>query len=193
MQSEDLIKYKLGVNWQLIFFHNSTGRVFFEKNSSDLLFCNKSQQFSNLGILTNNYKTKGFFEFLIEYPEFDYLIHWKQRKNPIKFETDIGFVPLHVPSNKSPFRGLALSQSSYNLTFLEGNIDSNDWFYSIGYYSSWPKEEYFPGPCFYDDANKYIGTSLVYLYVRVRKTMSCKRSKGFSFNKLHIIVIILVS
>ena len=191
MQSEDLVKYKLGVNWQLIFFHNSTGRVFFEKNSSDLLFCNKSQQFSNLGILTNNYKTKGFFEFLIEYPEINFIIHWKQKKNPVKASSNVGFVPLRVDNNTAKFNGLALS-SATSLTFLDGNIGSGDWHYAIGSYESWGGSERFPGPLLYNEDNNFYGISLVYMYVRIKTSLSCKISKGISF-KSSLMIMILMS
>ena len=190
MESNRLVKSHFGVNWQLIFFHNSSGKVFFTKNSPDLLFCNQSQKFSILGTLTNNYKINGFFEFLLEYPERNYFVHWRQKKNPIKAESDVGFVPLHVPCNPSVFNGLGLSSASLP-TFLDGNIGSDKWHYAIGSYSRYVSEDCFPGPCFYDENNHEIGISLVSLYVRIRTMISCKITKASSYGKCLLIVLLV--
>ena len=176
MDSSKLVKYKYGASWQLIFFHNSTGRVLFTKDSPDLLICNKTQQFSTLGTLTDNYKINGYFEFLLEYPEFNYLIHWRQKKNPIKSESNIGFIPLHVPDNPCPFNGLAITRSK-TYTFLDGNVGSTVWHYAIGSYGTWGGSESIPGPYLLDENKKELGSKIVNLYVRIRTSISCKINK----------------
>ena len=131
MNNEELTKYVYGRKWQLIFFHNSVNKVFFDKAKNEAFCINTSQKFSILGSLTNNFRIRGRFEFLIEYPEIKdenkeiYRIHWLQKSNPIQSneETNLGFIPIHVLENNYPFQGLRLS-SADTLTFIDGNKGS---------------------------------------------------------------------
>ena len=190
MEFGNISKHDYGADWQLIFYHNATGKVFFEKNSQCLLFCNETQRFSTLGILTDNFKINGYFEFLIEYPERSSFYRWKQKKNPTKHDSDVGFVPIHVPSTTYEFNGLALSASSRDCTFLEGNIGTGSWYFSIGCYGPWLSDDWFPGPCL-QVGNSQVGVSLVKLYVRVRRSISCKIGRKTMFNIFLMIFLLL--
>ena len=191
MQFEKIAKKQFGVDWHLIFHHNAKENVYFTKNSEKLLFCNETQRFSILGTLTNNYKINGYFEFLIEYPEISYLIHWRQKKNPIKYNSDIGFVPLHVPLTSNKFVGLALSNYYNGSTFLHGNVGSNSWFYSIGAYHGWLSDGSFPGPNIADENKNSIGVFIVSLYVRIRRFISCKIMRKQKFN-VELMIFLLI-
>ena len=192
MQFDKIEKKEFGADWQLIFYHNAKGNVFFTRGSESLLFCNKTQQFSILGTLTNNYKINGYFEFLIEYPEINYLIHWRQKKNPIKYDSNVGFVPLHVPYNPSTFLGLALAKNCDDSTFLHGNVGGGSWFFSIGCYTAWSGDGSFPGPYLEDKDKNAIGIFIVSLYVRIRRSISCKIMRNSRYN-LEIMIFLLVS
>ena len=191
MEFANISKHEYGADWQLIFYHNAKGNIYFEKNSECLLFCNETQRFSTLGILTENFKINGYFEFLIEYPERSSYYRWKQKKNPTKYNSDVGFVPIHVPSSKYEFNGLALSASSSGNTFLEGNIGKDTWYFSIGCYSKWVGDDWFPGPYLKKD-NIDIGVSIVKFYMRIRRSISCKIGRKTMFN-IFLMIFLLVS
>lgn len=196
MNNEDLTLSAFGCSWQLIFFHNATGQNLFNKASGEALFVNTTQKFSILGSLTNNFKRNGYFEFLLEYPEMSYnnevyRIRWRQKKNPIKAVsgTDIGYTPIHVPSNRVNFAGLVVSTES-SATFLDGT--HSGWFYAIGSYAHYMDKNTFPGPYRTDSSGKEIAVSLAKLYVRIYNTCSC-RIRRTSLSNLLLIQLIICS
>lgn len=189
LYNESNIEVKYGVRWLLIFYHNSVGGVYFSKGSQQLLSCNVAQKFSNLGLISNSLMIGKRFEFLIEYPEFNYYIHWCQSSNPTETSTPQNFVPIHVPDNKYPFEGLALSAESDN-TYLDGYSPSN-WHYAIGAYKSWPSAGYIAGPLIYNTAGSVLGVTFVKLYIKIRNPNTCKQRTYTSFKRLDHIIILL--
>ena len=198
MINQELTTNKYGGMWQLIFFHNSTNKVFFDKASEEVLFINTPQKYSTLGLLTDNFKRRGYFEFLLEYPEMkdknneDYYIHWLQRKNPIKTPqgTNIGYVPIHVPDNSVKFEGLTLSAEE-EWTFLDPSTSKNSWYYAIGSFCSYALNYMFPGPYRTNEDKKEIAVSLAKMYIRIKMNCTCKAKANnlLLFIFFHIIAI----
>ena len=94
----------------------------FSKGSDEVYSCNLTQKYSSLGSLNDNFKYKGYFEFLLEYPEKNYYVQWRQKKNPMKTKNYESIVKIHVPENEAKFSGLALSTES-DSTFIDGSSD----------------------------------------------------------------------
>ena len=178
--------------WRLVFYHNSSGGVFFSKGSHELLSCNTAQKFSKLGSLRDTLKIGKYFEFLLEYPEFNHYIHWLQPDNPTKTSTLTDFIPIHVPDNTIPFAGLMLS-SEIGDTYIDGTSSISKWFYAIGAYHSWPSEGYFPGPQYKNSAGDDLGVSVVRLYVRINYAKTCKSKMYTYFNPFTYVTILLIS
>ena len=149
-----------GSTWARIFHHNSAkGKLFNQKKA---LFSLEKDRFSLLKRLDDDFKHDGMFEFVLEYPQYSHILHWKQDKNPIylNYNDDFNIEKLDSTSSYSSFYGLTLSKSSN--TFLDGSSKDDVWHFAIGAYKSWPRENLFPGPRKND--NNY---SFVNLYVRI--------------------------
>ena len=160
-------KFAFGIQWQLI-FHQDSSSLF--KKNTDELFCHNEDntRYSILETLTEHARTQGFFEFLLEYPVFSNPYwHWKQKINPLETNTstsDVGYIPLHIPSNRAAFRGL--SKSSDN-TFLDGTPgrDINSAYYAIASYYIFNNG--IPGPYYENEVGKDQGVPSVNLWLRI--------------------------
>jgi len=131
-----ITKYEQKAHWLLLFFHNSTNGVYFQ-DEIEVLSTDQKQKYSILGILNENHKMNGYFEFLLEYPEIPGFNRWKQSINPRSVfdssEVDIGYVPVNISWTNNSFGGLAKSTYSQQ-TYIEGSIRHSRWFYAIGAY-----------------------------------------------------------
>lgn len=148
-------KYDYGVNWLLLFYHNSTGGVYFN-SESEVLLTNSNQKYSILNILDEEYRIDYYFEFLLEYPGIQGYNRWKQGVNPLlatdSSTIDLEYVPVNLSWTTRSFGGIAKSNKVQN-TYIEGSIRSDIWFYSIGaYYGNTyidqycPQKDCIPGP-----------------------------------------------
>ena len=147
IDNEIELHYKTDHNakWVLVFHHDYDIGGFM--NINETKYCNTKGKYSILSEITSLSKYQDSYEFLLEYPSFDYL-RWQQKVNPIRKNEDttdkesLGVTFIHNPYF-ADFRGLAVSQR-VNRTYLDG--DGNklyDYWYSIGtiYY-----ESKIPGP-----------------------------------------------
>ena len=143
-----------GAKWLKIFYHNSTGAVFFEKISisNEALFTNQKQKFSLLKLLPiiNKYES-DWFEFKLEYPEQNGYIQWKQNLSPLDtYQVRSGnienfiYQPLFSTWKEDVFGGL-VQATVYKETFLTGSATIPSWHYAIGAYNSWINYDTFPG------------------------------------------------
>ena len=152
-----------GLKLVRIFHHDSHHGYF--KTLGDALFSPKNKQkFSVLGSLNKDLKINDVYEFVLEYPNEAYLLHWNQTKNPIETTTDIGYKPIHVDSKLSSFQGLSRS-SDKTRTLLDGSPseDINNWWYSVGTITDEFKPN-FPG---FISSGEYYRPHLVNLWIRV--------------------------
>ena len=104
-----------GYQWLKLLYHNMTNFVGFA-NEDEAKNCNTENRYSILGELNESFKTNHKFEFILEYPEFDEYLQWRQTNNPLEEEengTDVqGFHPIHTDPPSSHWGGLALTKGS---------------------------------------------------------------------------------
>ena len=131
-----LTKFAFNAEWVLIFFHNSTGGVYFS-DFEEALEANSAQKYSILGEISDKDRINGFYEFLLEYPELTGYNRWRQRRSPTH-EVDStwpskGYTPINISWTDQAFGGLVRSSSSTNC-FVEGSVGHVNWYYTIGAY-----------------------------------------------------------
>ena len=187
------------IYWKLIFYHNPSKGVKFEDGEELFVRNSDNSKFSLLGILNENYKINGYFEFYLKYiyetaPV--YFVHWRQKSNPIYTEPNdqnIGYVPINVTlTSYAPFEGLAKSYTR-NSTFIDGNPNSDEnWWYAIGAYQYYPNDGAIPG-IYIKQNNKDIGAKEVYLYVRAPIETCIFRQNSFNIHLACLTFIFIIS
>ena len=160
-----LLKLERDALWQLIFYHDLNKATFFD-NNKDAYECSEEGRYSTLKTLNKQYKIKGKYEFLIEYPEINKSNQWRQTLNPFHQSKDqqennaTGYEPIDIQMSESCWGGLF--RSSNNKCLLSGS--RNEWWnFAIGT-SSHEFIYYFPGP---DNLRK-----IVKLWVRMPTTLN---------------------
>ena len=112
-----ILKLERDALWKLIFYHDLNKATFFDKKE-DAYECNEEGRYSTLKTLNKQYKIKGKFEFLIEYPELNKSNQWRQTLNPFRQSKDqqqnnaTGYEPINVQMTEVYWGGLFLSGSS---------------------------------------------------------------------------------
>ena len=100
-------------------------------NTKDIIFSNKKHKFSVIPSLIYDFRINEKYEFIIEYPNEEHYVHWRQATNPIENVSSVSYEPLndYFPT----FQGLARS-SHTDCTFIDGTpgFTRNYWHYSIG-------------------------------------------------------------
>ena len=139
--------------WMLLYHYNSNKENAF--TPENVLFSNKNDKYSILGILDDSYKEYGKFEFLLEYPSLNLRNQWLQSINPIITEETtgngspvLGYQPISVNMTTQLFGGLIKSSTiklNPPLSFLDGSTHHTNWYYSIGTYNLYSDRTY-PGP-----------------------------------------------
>ena len=145
-------RYFLRTSWMLVFYHNITGKVYFNGEEDAMHTLNTSQKYSILSELTPNLKYDGQYEFLLQYGSSKTKFNrWRQDNNPIdeyeeenKIYVD-GFEPIRIDYNSTswPFGGLARGTipvivdsgaKRCNNTFLKGGLGDYFWYFAVGQY-----------------------------------------------------------
>ena len=144
-----------GAKWMLVFYHDSSGGVYFQ-NASHALSCNSAQQYSLLGSINEDMKIDGKYEFLLEYPGYSGYNRWRQSKNPVldtevSGQISVGYEAISISWTDVGWGGLVRSYQSGN-TLLDGSAGRiGNWYYSIGaqknndYLSLCNAKDCFPG------------------------------------------------
>ena len=152
------------LKWVRIFHHDSHYGHF--KTLGNALFSPKNKQkFSVIGSLNKDLMINDVYEFVLEYPNEEYLLHWNQTKNPIETTKDIGYKPIHVDSKFSSFQGLSRSADK-NRTLLDGTTSEsiNSWWFSVGMIVDDFNQKI---PLYHVSSSEYYFTQLVNLWIRI--------------------------
>lgn len=178
-------KYAYRCKWLKIFHHNIDVDIFHDENEAK--YSLRDGKFSIIGLINDNYKIDGQFEFLLEYPDQTNktgINRWAQKANPLiesekKGQKVDGFEDITINwqnavnsnSEKIPFNGLSRSTLT-KLTLIEGTNTNSYWYFVIGAYSRY-------GSCLpgYSDYNKE-----VILWLRVKDMVSCKCQQKLFFS-----------
>ena len=190
-------RYFKGIQWLLIFFHNITGKIYFD-NENDALNCHEKQKYSILYYIDDVMKIDNKFEFLLQYGSSRTKYnHWRQLKNPLEQseeqEEADGFDPIHLDYS-SNFGGLAKTTIKGDYTcinsLLNGYFNHHYWYYGIGQYdpcdNKW--EESIP--------SSHAHETTVDLWIRVSPTYhniyaSLFKKKSFTHIKSYLLNTIL--
>ena len=157
------IKNQYGKTWLKIFYHNSKNGDWFT-SFDDLLSINTEMRYSILGLITEQFKSGDYYEFLLQYPGIPGYNNWKQKIFPLDANQskhdNIHYLldsTCHC-SWTTTWGGLSLSSTTHQ-TFIDGSQDGN-WWYSIG-----AKEKYYDSPNQFPGPNEEVNE--VYLWIRV--------------------------
>ena len=160
-------KYINGTKWLLLFFHDFSKVGFLSQSDAKECYKYEEGKYSILSHLNEKDRYEQYFEFMIEYPDLDY-IWWKQKYNPITQEeksTDtLESLDVHFKHNPYVyFKGL-LKSSNQGQSFLDGDAHQlSDYWYSIGTIS-WVLSP-IPGPYISDNDRRTV--DCVWLWLRV--------------------------
>ena len=178
-----------GATWELIFYHDYTAG---DKFNDDLaLLSNDEKRFSIIGLINENFRHNGYYEYLLEYPEVPGYIQWRQSidiasTTSTQTSKDIGFIKLHA--DYPGFEGLSRSTEPAATTF-DGTPGSYGYWYSVG-----AKVDYFgtqfPGP---EYAGQRDGVHYCKLWIRVPPRYLYSPSlKRNTFSKSALVIMLLI-
>ena len=132
--------------WLKVFFHDSSNNEFFNKSEAHYNVGNP-HKFSILQNIHLFVPKVNDYEFLLEYPELQGLMHWKQRANPMELteEAAVNHFECIQCTWDTYFQGLFLSPNQN--TLLEGDKrKAGYWRFAIGAYHAYIDLLKFPGP-----------------------------------------------
>ena len=132
-----------GGGWTLIFHHDITGGYF--TGAAEALFTNAqdptAKRYSLLKYIDAIAKN-GPYLFRIEWPGHPQRNVWLQSTNPTKDVNVAGYAPLDLQTTANGFGGLELGSGAHgpgngNASFLDGTVNSAQWYYAIGSFGPW--------------------------------------------------------
>ena len=171
----DIITNKL---YMLLFYHDATGGNLWTSNEDAKHKETNPTKYSILSNLTEEYKTKKNYQFLLEYPELNTYVIWQQSIDPLSSDIDntgekvAGFKPIRV--NQPKFCGLSLSKSTNCL--LDGETTTGWWSYAIGVYKDYFAPNYIPGP-----STNMVNHVALWVHFPLQSQYTCKAKIQFRF------------
>ena len=171
------IKNEFNKRWLKVFYHNCAGGVWFN-TEEEIKYIDEPQRYSILGLVNNKLNFGGYYEFLLQYPEFEGYNNWKQSIFPTKanetITTDLGYTcetsdDCSCSWTQNYWKGLILS-SLYDLTFIDGSVDQCCWRFAIGAKKGYEQNVGFPGPAG-GTAGSGLAREQVYLWLRCTESM----------------------
>ena len=139
-----LVRQKTSKNTNSGFFKNETEALhFIDQNNQD--------KFSILGHIDEIRRySSNSYEFLLYYPEFEEIVHWKQKISPLsKIESDLNsdteLLGVHLFTTKFiNFRGIL--KSNNDNCYVDGDSEQlNFWKYPVGVYHEYEESGKMPG------------------------------------------------
>lgn len=135
-----------GQTWMKVFYHNASEKDYFE-NEEEALSLITEKRFNKLKYVNDDYKVRGKFEFIIDWPRLNEYYIWRQDKNPLfEYESEdsltaSGFEPIKNASTKSScnWGGLVrakLKLQGYINSLINGCPGAEYWYFAIGMYKN---------------------------------------------------------
>ena len=199
IEGNDIMKFN-GNAWMKVFYHDATGKDYFlDENEAISLISEK--KYNKLSYLSEAFKVRGKFEFIIYWPLMKQYFRWRQEKNPLfEYEqenvfTASGFEPLRNASGSAwcKWGGLVRTtkkNSMYINSLIKGCPGQKEWHFAIGMYNATDG--------WHDSGipSHQSGTNLVELWVRLPNylrfcTHLHERKKSISF--LFVCIFVLCS
>lgn len=132
-----------GGGWTMVFHHDITGGYF--TGAAEALLANAmdptAKRYSLLKYLDAIAKN-GPYLFRIDWPGHPQRNVWLQSTNPTKDVNVAGYAPLDLHTTANGFGGLELGSGAHgpangNAAFLDGTVNSSNWYYAIGSFGPW--------------------------------------------------------
>lgn len=131
-----------GGGWTLVFNHNTAGGYWTgDAQASEFNVASPSLGTNKYSILSrlDDIKSAAPYEFKIFYPTKSLTNHWSQtfdpRSGPWTTPGPVaGYVPISITMTQNNWGGLERSGGN---TYLDGTVNSGNWFYSIGSVNAW--------------------------------------------------------
>lgn len=154
--------------WVKVFRHYSGNGAYFSSANSWAEAKNTNQtnpnadKFSILDRLESIRKDRGgVLTLKLVYPSLSLTNIWSQTSNPVLSTVGssgvTGYQPISIQATSNGWGGLEYDGAS---TFLDGTVNSGNWYYAVGSATSWGGTNTFPGPS--------AATNLVELWVKIR-------------------------
>ena len=168
----DFVREYAGKKWLLIFYHNLvTSNDLFEDDWDLFLRIDTTNKYSILYQLTDVFKSRGKFEFLLLYPELSGHNIWTQTVNPLETEPESfnGYEPVDITWSKN-WCGISRSNNTI-CTFLDATRTNDNYWFAIGQKRLW--HESLAGPLTWNFDNP---TPLheVAWYIRIDRPGTCQ-------------------
>ena len=195
------IKNEFNKRWLKVFYHNCAGGVWFN-TEEEIKYIDEPQRYSILGLVNNKLNFGGYYEFLLQYPEFEGYNNWKQKLFPFTYEfmsQNSGYTcspqeGLHCSWNGFDWRGLYYSTSSS--TFIDGSNNTYNYWFAIGSKKGYSNAVRFPGPVGGTASNNGSSVTEVYLWIRIPNSFFIHQSAlpcYFIYNSKFLFFIISIS
>ncbi len=137
-----------GGGWTLVFNHNTSGGYWAnDTQANEYNMASPSLATTKYSILSklDELKSNAPYEFRLHYPSLGLTNHWSQTFNPRSGSSSTrpvaGYTAISIDMTNSNWGGLELSGGN---TYLDGSVNSSNWWYSIGSVS--PYGGSMPGP-----------------------------------------------
>ncbi|WP_299250375.1 fibrinogen-like YCDxxxxGGGW domain-containing protein [uncultured Lacinutrix sp.] len=130
-----------GGGWTLVFKHDIAGGYWTnDLQASEFNVAVPSLTANKYSILSklDEIKSATPYEFRLHYPTLGLTNHWSQTFDPRSGNSTInpvaGYIPINIQMTNNGWGGLELSGGN---TYLDGTVNSGNWFYSIGSVNVW--------------------------------------------------------
>ena len=190
--------------WLLLFYQNISKEEDFITEYSEFLFVDEREKFSIFQYVyqhKNEFKTNGFYEFLLEYPSLSGYNEWMQGIFPLDANESNSDKTVEFQEDGShtswyDFHGLICS-SNTNTSFLDGSVGDTGWWYTIGAKTYYTIPLVFPGPDTEGEGGYKIQT--VFLWIHILQKLlpmlfmfTCNLKNSF-FSKIQLFMIFLLN
>lgn len=130
-----------GGGWTLVFNHNTAGGYWAnDAEANEFNIASPGLTTDKYSILSklDEIKSATEYEFMLYYPSLDLTNHWSQTFDPRSGASGTrpvtGYVEIDVEMTQSLWGGLERSGGN---TYLDGSVNSGNWYYSIGSVNAW--------------------------------------------------------
>ena len=138
--------------WVKLFRHNSINSEYFSNSNiwEEARFCNPGNTSANkYSILTywDRFLRNGKYTLKLDYPNNNITNIWSQTSNPVIDGSSVvqNYVAIDIDTTTQGWGGLERLVSNSN-TFLDGTVNSGNWYYAVGCASAWGGVNTYPGP-----------------------------------------------
>ena len=191
------VLYFQNERWLKVFYYDCNDKNYFS-GPDEAKYSLDHKKYSILQNITDDYKIKNSFEFLIYYPSLKTYYRWRQSKNPLNDIEEVGtteakgFTLIYpkVDNNLYKFGGLVKStidDVTIN-SLLDGIPGDKGWYFAIGMFSyakeSWLKA----GIPALTDATDIVSLYLLLKHIRIG---TCNRNFHFFLNPIFLFIIII--